>query len=172
MFLKYATPKRNWALVCVCVHVGKWIFPKLWSHVWEISLDILLSQAWSFRPDSTLRHAAIWEMWIYTYVAAPIKLVKEWNVRFIQESWKRETEIWVTYSGSGKYWIFSCFNNYLADRGTRPLSGLILMELLTDSRDRGLRTVLRIRRIWPILCMTRWYGEPHNAWGRLRRWRR
>lgn len=75
----------------------------------------------------------------------------------------------VTYSGSGKDRILSCFHYYLVDRCTRALSDLVLMEFLTDSWHCGLRTVLRIRRIWSIICVSRWQCKPHNARSWLRR---
>lgn len=77
--------------------------------------------------------------------------------------------MWATHSGSRKDGILSGFHYYLMDWCPRALGGLILMELFADARHCGLRAVLWIRGVWPIICVAGWQCKPHDAGGWLRR---
>jgi hypothetical protein len=73
-----------------------------------------------------------------------------------------------TYSGTGEDRVLCGFHDHLVGRAPCGLLGLVVPELLADARHCRLRTVLRVRGIWPIVHVTGRHGKPNDAWGRLR----
>lgn len=73
----------------------------------------------------------------------------------------------VTYSRAGKDRVFCGFHDHLVGRASSALLGLVVPKLFTDARHRRLRTVLRVRGIRPIVCMTGGHGKADHTGGRL-----
>ena len=78
--------------------------------------------------------------------------------------------VWlVTYSGAGEDRVFWGFHDHLVGRAPSTLLGLVVAQLLADAWHGRLRTVLRVRGIRPVVCVTGGHSKPDHAGGWLRR---
>lgn len=74
----------------------------------------------------------------------------------------------VTHGGAGEDRVFGGFHDHSMGWASSARRGLVLPQLLADAGHRCLGTVLRVRRVGPVVPMAGGHSKADHAGGRLR----